>query len=119
VAIANGKIWSYNPRNTQDAVKLLRERMERHKDKCFPKHLPTKLTMVFYRRKSRWLPRRERLPFRKPDLDNFLKLALDAMNGILVADDAQITSIIVKKRWAKDGVGRINIKLEEDRDGQS
>jgi Holliday junction resolvase RusA-like endonuclease len=37
------------------------------------------------------------LPKGKPDLDNFLKAALDAINGIVVIDDAQITEIAAKK----------------------
>ena len=41
------------------------------------------------------------MPYRKPDLDNFLKLLLDALNGLVFADDAQITTMIVKKRWTK------------------
>lgn len=37
------------------------------------------------------------LPTTKPDLDNFLKAAIDACNAILFADDAQITEISAKK----------------------
>jgi Holliday junction resolvase RusA-like endonuclease len=37
------------------------------------------------------------LPTAKPDLDNFLKAALDACNGIVFADDAHITEISAKK----------------------
>jgi len=117
-AIREGKVWTYTPRKTENAQELIIERLVRYQDRCFPKHVPVKMTIVFYRIKSRWLPKRESLPFRKPDLDNFLKLVLDAMNGILVTDDAQVTSIITKKRWANDGNGHINIKLEEDRDGK-
>lgn len=116
-AIREGKVWTYTPHKTEDAQNLIIARIARYQDRCFPKHVPVKMTIVFYRVKSRWLPKRESLPFRKPDLDNFLKLVLDAMNRILIADDAQITSITTKKRWAKDGTGHINIKLEEDRDG--
>lgn len=118
MAIQDGKVWTYTPRKTEDAQKLIIERLERYQGRCFPKHIPVKMTVIFYRVKSKWLPKKESLPFRKPDLDNFLKLTLDAMNGILVTNDAQITSIITKKRWAEDGKGHINIKLEQDRDGK-
>lgn len=36
-------------------------------------------------------------PTGKPDLDNLLKLAIDAINGICVDDDAQIVEISAKK----------------------
>jgi Holliday junction resolvase RusA-like endonuclease len=36
-------------------------------------------------------------PTARPDLDNFLKAAFDASNGIVFADDAQITEISAKK----------------------
>ncbi|BAE50737.1 RusA family crossover junction endodeoxyribonuclease [Paramagnetospirillum magneticum] len=38
-------------------------------------------------------------PTKKPDLDNVVKLVLDAVNGIVFADDAQITHIIASKRY--------------------
>lgn len=38
---------------------------------------------------------------RKPDVDNVAKLYLDALRGILYADDAQVGSLLVEKRWAE------------------
>jgi Holliday junction resolvase RusA-like endonuclease len=69
---------------------------------------------VFYRTKSKYLPQREMLPFRKPDLDNLLKLLSDAANGLLFVDDSQLTSINVKKRWTDKEYGYITVRLEED-----
>ncbi|GAG63829.1 unnamed protein product, partial [marine sediment metagenome] len=81
----------------------------------FPKHTPIKLMVTFYRRKSRWLPKRETTPFRKPDLDNFLKLTIDTISGILIPDDAQITSVNAEKRWSPNGHGYIEVELMEDK----
>lgn len=33
----------------------------------------------------------------KPDIDNIAKLVMDALNGVAYHDDAQITSLVVKK----------------------
>lgn len=113
-ALRNGKVRSYTPERTQIAQDFIKGFLQPYKDQCFPPHVPIKLSCIFWRHKSKWLPHRESLPFRKPDLDNFLKLLLDSMNGILVADDAQITSITMRKRWSPTGQGYIQVRLEED-----
>jgi len=41
-------------------------------------------------------------PTTRPDADNYAKAALDACNGILFRDDAQVTDLIVRKRFAAD-----------------
>lgn len=47
----------------------------------------------------------------KPDLDNIEKLVLDALNGVVYLDDAQICEVIKRKRY---GLGpRVEISLEE------
>lgn len=38
---------------------------------------------------------------RKPDVDNVAKLYLDALRGLLYADDAQVGSLVVEKRWGE------------------
>lgn len=43
----------------------------------------------------------EILPTGKPDLDNFLKAAVDGMNGIVYADDAQICMISASKNYGE------------------
>lgn len=44
--------------------------------------------------------RASRFPCKRPDLDNLVKLALDALNGQAFDDDAQVVSIDARKRWA-------------------
>jgi len=116
MAMANGRVWTYTPTKTQKAQDYLSEYLARHSDKAFSCHIPVKLSAVFYRTKSKALPRQDVLPVRKPDLDNFLKLLVDAMNGVLIADDAQITTMLVRKRWTHNGYGYIIIRLEEDKE---
>jgi len=116
-AFIQGKVHTYTPERTQIAQKSIVACLQAYKDKGFGTHIPVKLTCVFYRTKSKWLPKREALPFRKPDLDNFLKLLLDSMNGTLIADDAQICTIIMSKRWTDEERGYIALELEEDTNG--
>lgn len=39
-------------------------------------------------------------PTKKPDIDNIVKIILDAMNGIAFKDDTQITKLCVEKKYA-------------------
>jgi Holliday junction resolvase RusA-like endonuclease len=49
---------------------------------------------------------KQRLPgcphTKKPDIDNIVKLLLDAFNGILYEDDGQISTIVAKKIYSKN-----------------
>lgn len=47
--------------------------------------------------------RRSVYPIRKPDADNCAKLVCDALNGLAYKDDAQITDLEVRRRWAEPG----------------
>lgn len=40
------------------------------------------------------------LPTKKPDVDNVLKVVLDALNGVAYDDDKQVTSSLLRKRYA-------------------
>lgn len=41
-------------------------------------------------------------PTTRPDLDNFLKSALDAINGIVIGDDCQIVELEARKKYGVD-----------------
>lgn len=43
----------------------------------------------------------ETAPAKRPDVDNLGKAALDGMNGIAFADDAQVVSLFVRKLYAE------------------
>jgi Holliday junction resolvase RusA-like endonuclease len=114
VSFHNGMARTYTPQKTKDAQDFIKARLLRHKNEAFPPHIPIRLSCTFYRSKSRYLPKREDMPFRKPDTDNLLKLLLDSIDGVLVPDDAQITTISVRKRWSPTNEGYITLKLEPD-----
>lgn len=42
------------------------------------------------------------LPAKRPDLDNIIKLYLDAMNGIVFLDDAQIVGLNAARRYSHE-----------------
>jgi Holliday junction resolvase RusA-like endonuclease len=38
----------------------------------------------------------------KPDLDNVVKAVLDALNGVVYLDDAQVVNLVATKRYATE-----------------
>lgn len=50
-------------------------------------------------------------PTKKPDIDNIIKIVLDAMNKFAFKDDTQITKLEVEKKYGVEE--KIYIKIEE------
>lgn len=50
-------------------------------------------------------------PTKKPDIDNIIKIVLDAMNKFAFKDDVQVTKLEIEKKY--DKIPRIYIKIEE------
>ena len=60
------------------------------------------------------------LPYtKKPDFDNLAKIVCDALNGIAYDDDSRIYLSTTEKRYAPDGVARMEVVFtdEEGRHG--
>lgn len=53
--------------------------------------------------------KKRRYPHVKPDLDNYAKAVLDALNGVIWADDAQIVDLRLCKRYAEPGKARVEV----------
>jgi Holliday junction resolvase RusA-like endonuclease len=50
-------------------------------------------------------------PTKKPDIDNIVKVILDALNKMAFKDDTQITKLLVEKYYAEEE--SVYIKVEE------
>jgi Holliday junction resolvase RusA-like endonuclease len=48
----------------------------------------------------------------KPDLDNVAKAVLDALNGVVYADDVQVTRLLVTKQYSMEP--RLVVTVKED-----
>ena len=49
-------------------------------------------------------------PSRKPDIDNVLKVVLDALNGVAYKDDSRVVCVEAEKKYSFDS--RLEIHLE-------
>jgi Holliday junction resolvase RusA-like endonuclease len=52
---------------------------------------------------------------KKPDMDNIVKSALDAMNGIVYRDDAQIVRLLVIKVYSSEPALKISVRETDAR----
>lgn len=48
-------------------------------------------------------------PTKKPDIDNIVKIILDAMNGVAFKDDIQITKLDVEKNYSEQEIIKVRI----------
>ena len=65
---------------------------------------PLRVTLEFSRRRPGSLPKRITAPVQRPDLGNLSKGLLDALGGVVYADDAQVVELIERKRFAGPGM---------------
>lgn len=111
----NGTVITYYHKNTTDALATIRVLIANNNLRPFPPHIPIKMDVTFWRTKSKWLAKKETLPFRKPDNTNYIKLIEDCLCPILIPDDAQITTTYARKRWSPNNHGYIEVILQEDK----
>lgn len=60
-------------------------------------------------------PKKTTLEYPKPDVDNYAKAILDALNGWLWEDDTQVVGLVIAKEWAEpEEDGYIIIEVKND-----
>lgn len=86
---------TYTPQKTRDAEALVQAAIRPLKPKCLVGPLQVILNFVLKRPKSSKRP----YPTVRPDLDNYAKLVLDAIQGLCFEDDAQVVQLILTKAY--------------------
>lgn len=61
---------------------------------------PVALAAVFFLTKPASLPRWRWLPWTRPDVDKLTRALLDGLSSIVFTDDARVTDLVVRKRYA-------------------
>lgn len=51
-------------------------------------------------------------PLKKPDIDNIVKIILDALNGVAYQDDTQVVNLMANKHYTEE-FEKVEIELEE------
>ncbi len=106
-----GKRYTYSTQKTAHSEAMIRESVMRL-GKYFPAGTPVRLEATFYRNRPKSLAKRVKLPVSRPDWDNYAKLLMDSLEKFVYANDSQITTALIKKRFGSPP--RIELKLEEE-----
>ena len=110
---------AYTPQKTKDAEALIAAAYRAAGGRCIPKGVPVELEVLarfpipksFSQKKRSAVLDSEILPMKKPDADNILKLAADALNGVAYEDDAQVVRMEVCKEYTALGGGYMEITI--------
>lgn len=110
---------AYTPTNTKLYEYSLRQWFIREYPNFKPIESRVKVTIIAYfsvpkstsKKKEAEMSNQNISPTKKPDIDNIIKIVLDAMNKFAFRDDTQVTELEIKKKY--DKTPRIYIKIEE------
>ena len=107
---------AYTPKNTSDYERQIRFQWAKgYYEKIQDKPVCVKVRAEFKVPKSVAKAKREALhgePYlHKPDIDNIIKICLDALNGLAYADDRQIASVEGEKVYGEQE--RVTITINE------
>ena len=73
-----------------------------------------RLAVCFYLEKPASVSKKRILPTVKPDTDKLVRAILDALTGTIFEDDAQVTDIVVAKRYGVPERAEIQVEIIED-----
>lgn len=104
-------VRTYTPSTTRGAEDSLRWLLRAEGAKRYDKPAAVRLVLRFFLVRPKSAPKRVVLPTTRPDLDQYLKLVLDAGNELLWQDDSQVVAISASKQYGD--VSRIEIETEE------
>ena len=104
--IVNGH--AFTPKKTSDYEKLVATCYKQQDGRYHLKPLRAVLT-IFYSIPISYTKKRVQairngleVPCKKPDVDNIIKIILDALNGVAYKDDCQIVEITAIKKYTED-----------------
>lgn len=111
----------YTPSKTAKYEKEIRQSFLAAGGKMIPAGSYVAVTVDAYFKIPKSYTKRKRLdcehniirPDKKPDIDNVLKVVLDALNKVAYADDKQVVGIICRK-WYSQSSGFLKVHILED-----
>lgn len=109
--VRGGHVRSYTPNKTSNAEGHIRAAFLEAKGQKIAKGVPILLTANIYIPKPASLPKRRVFATSRPDIDNYIKLVMDALNKFAWEDDAQVITLAACKLYGDPP--RIEIEIQE------
>jgi Holliday junction resolvase RusA-like endonuclease len=101
----SGYAVAYTPRKTRNAESSLQAQAAMQLPSGFvPFKGPVAMTVSFRLQRPKSLKKSIQYPTKRPDLENFLKTLLDALNSVVFDDDSQVVSILATKEYGTPGI---------------
>lgn len=108
ITVRGGYPHAYDPPKSRQYKHEIQHYLKTQYPDMTPSSRPLVITLRFYRSVPKSFSKKKKeaaeeavlVPVTKPDLDNYIKGMLDAMNGILWEDDRQIVGIYASKRYS-------------------
>jgi len=101
----------YTPKATREAEESFIAQAVKYKLPGTPPEGPISIIIRFYKERPKSKSKREIHWTSKPDLDNLVKLVLDALNKIFFKDDSQVVDITASKEY--DSIPRTEVEIIE------
>lgn len=104
---------AFTPEKTRSAERETADLLEKvYQYDIIEKGTPIAICLTFYLPRPKSASKEKRpWPDVRPDVDNFVKLALDAMQGIVFEDDSQIIECNCRKLYADAGEPRTEVVI--------
>ena len=100
VRLKNGASHTFTPDKTVSAEERIRWHLREMGAKAYPPGVPLEVQIAFHikRPKSK---KKTAYPVCRPDIDQFLKLVCDALQPLVIPDDAQIVRLTGEKHYVE------------------
>lgn len=111
---------AYTPNNTKDYENLIKQYFKIKYPRYVPLENRVSVKIMAYfkipksttKKDKALIEERKLSPTKKPDIDNIVKIILDALNKMAFKDDNQITKLEIEKFYTEDEE-KVIIKIEE------
>ena len=113
MTVIGGHAAAYKPKKTRNSEDMIAYaiRQQVMASGTFDVGVPLALSATFFLEKPKSNPKKMTKPVKRPDLDNYGKLLLDALNKYIWPDDSQIVDLHIKKEFGTPP--RIELKIWE------
>jgi Holliday junction resolvase RusA-like endonuclease len=111
-ALIAGKVRVYDPKASRDWKRTVHAQVLDQLPKgSQPTRQPISVFFTFYLIRPKSLPKKVIWPAKRPDLENYIKGTMDALQGLLFSDDAQVVRLEATKVF--DPRPGVSIRVEE------